>query len=263
VISTALSQLVLRATLSFSVYQTAHLPVTLLHLAGAVLLSVGAGLLASKRRPGHPLSRLAAVAFGLGAASSLLFPLLGALGVSLTAFRVVSFLSALVTTAGTVALGLSLRTLAQSRARNLDLLVLAPCGLLVLPLLSSLLGLLGVHLPSALSPAMSLTSLLARGALAFAAFRVLLADGIQDPQFLPGSAYRGPEGAVDNVAADNVAAQADTGSLPLGFLAGFFGGFIGLIIVRVAIKKPDTQRGATIGFVSQIVLGFVLRIALR
>jgi hypothetical protein len=49
------------------------------------------------------------------------------------------------------------------------------------------------------------------------------------------------------------------GSLGLGFLAGFFGGCIGLILVYAIAKGPETKKGAGMGFAAQIVIGAVLR----
>lgn len=49
------------------------------------------------------------------------------------------------------------------------------------------------------------------------------------------------------------------GSIGLGFLAGFFGGCIGLILVYAIAKGPDTKKGAGIGFAAQIVVGGVMR----
>lgn len=53
------------------------------------------------------------------------------------------------------------------------------------------------------------------------------------------------------------------GNIALGFLAGFFGGCIGLILVMAIAKGPQTKRGAGIGFAAQIVIGAILRIAAR
>jgi hypothetical protein len=47
----------------------------------------------------------------------------------------------------------------------------------------------------------------------------------------------------------------------LGFLAGFLGGCIGLILVYVIAKGPATKKGAGIGFAAQVVIGVVLRLA--
>ena len=49
------------------------------------------------------------------------------------------------------------------------------------------------------------------------------------------------------------------GSLGLGFLAGFFGGCIGLILVYAIAKGPETKKGAGIGFAAQILIGAVIR----
>ena len=50
-----------------------------------------------------------------------------------------------------------------------------------------------------------------------------------------------------------------TGSVGLGFLAGFFGGCIGLILVYAIAKTPETKKGAGMGFAAQIVVGAVMR----
>jgi hypothetical protein len=50
------------------------------------------------------------------------------------------------------------------------------------------------------------------------------------------------------------------GSLPLGFLAGFFGGCIGLALVFIIAKGPATKKGAGIGFAAQIVVGVIFRL---
>ena len=54
---------------------------------------------------------------------------------------------------------------------------------------------------------------------------------------------------------------AVTGSLPLGFLAGFFGGCIGLILVHLIAKGPETKKGANIGFVVGLAVGAIIRVA--
>ena len=53
------------------------------------------------------------------------------------------------------------------------------------------------------------------------------------------------------------------GSLPLGILAGFFGGCIGLILVLIIAKGPQTKKGAWIGFAVGMVLGIIANIASR
>lgn len=58
----------------------------------------------------------------------------------------------------------------------------------------------------------------------------------------------------------NMAAPVE-GSLPLGLLAGFFGGCIGLILVMIIAKGPATKKGAGIGFAAQMVLGVIIRAA--
>jgi hypothetical protein len=54
----------------------------------------------------------------------------------------------------------------------------------------------------------------------------------------------------------------EQGSMGLGFLAGFFGGCIGLILVLIIAKGPQTKKGAGFGFAAQIVVGILLRVIL-
>jgi hypothetical protein len=50
------------------------------------------------------------------------------------------------------------------------------------------------------------------------------------------------------------------GSVGLGFLAGFFGGCIGLGLVYALAKGPDTKKGARIGFAVGIGIGVLSNI---
>lgn len=56
--------------------------------------------------------------------------------------------------------------------------------------------------------------------------------------------------------------QIEKGSLPLGFLAGFFGGCIGLALVYFLAKGADTKKGAIFGFIGGIVLGVIANVAM-
>ena len=51
--------------------------------------------------------------------------------------------------------------------------------------------------------------------------------------------------------------QVEEGSTGLGFLAGFFGGILGLVLVLILAKGRKTKKGAIFGIVGQFVLGFV------
>ncbi len=51
------------------------------------------------------------------------------------------------------------------------------------------------------------------------------------------------------------------GSFPLGFLAGFFGGCIGLGLVLALAKGAATKKGAGAGFAAQVVVGLLVRVA--
>jgi hypothetical protein len=50
------------------------------------------------------------------------------------------------------------------------------------------------------------------------------------------------------------------GSTPLGFLAGFFGGCIGWILVELIAKGPATKKGARIGFACGIVISILVNV---
>lgn len=63
------------------------------------------------------------------------------------------------------------------------------------------------------------------------------------------------------MADDNTAAPVE-GSMPLGFLAGFLGGCIGLALVYFIAKGPATKKGSVFGFIAGIVVWGGLRLAL-
>lgn len=50
------------------------------------------------------------------------------------------------------------------------------------------------------------------------------------------------------------------GNVALGFVAGFFGGCIGLIAVQVFAKGEETKKGSLYGFIAQLVIGGGLRV---
>lgn len=49
------------------------------------------------------------------------------------------------------------------------------------------------------------------------------------------------------------------GTLIGGFAAGFFGGLVGVALVRYFAKGDDTWNGAWFGFISAFVIGLLLR----
>ena len=51
------------------------------------------------------------------------------------------------------------------------------------------------------------------------------------------------------------------GSMPLGIAAGFFLGCIGLALVYFIAKGEATKKGALYGFIAQLVVGGIIRIA--
>ena len=52
------------------------------------------------------------------------------------------------------------------------------------------------------------------------------------------------------------------GNMALGFLAGFFGGCIGYILVNAMAKGKKTKRGAQFGFITQIAVGGAIRVTM-
>jgi len=50
------------------------------------------------------------------------------------------------------------------------------------------------------------------------------------------------------------------GSFPLGFLAGFFGGCIGFLLVRMLAKGAQTKKGAGVGWAVGMGVGLLLRL---
>lgn len=49
--------------------------------------------------------------------------------------------------------------------------------------------------------------------------------------------------------------EEDNGSMLIGGLLGFFLGCIGLIVALFVLNKPDTKKGAFIGFGLSVVMG--------
>ena len=53
-------------------------------------------------------------------------------------------------------------------------------------------------------------------------------------------------------------ATADVGRFSIGFLAGFFGGCIGAVLVQGIARGSETKRGAWLGFATQSAVGIAL-----
>lgn len=51
--------------------------------------------------------------------------------------------------------------------------------------------------------------------------------------------------------------QVEEGNTGLGFLAGFFGGILGLVLVLILAKGRRTKKGAIFGIVGQLVVGLL------
>lgn len=58
---------------------------------------------------------------------------------------------------------------------------------------------------------------------------------------------------------DEMAPVTVEGNFFLGFAGGFFGGCIGAILVHAMAKGEQTKKGARVGFISQMAVGFLLR----
>ncbi len=231
---------------------------TLLAVAGDGLLIAGAALLAQKKRPGHALAMVAALGFGISVVFTGLWLLVDLAHVnSELVFRALSFFDGIVNIAAVATLTLSLRELGRSRARPLDGVAILVLVVLGINLLFSLLHVAKIPFPRETRYLTLLLGLCARSALAFSVWRIVSHVPLTAPAFGGGSAYRGPMGAGEGSTTMEV-----QGSVPLGFLAGFFGGCIGLGLVLVIAKGPATKRGAGIGFACQALVGLVLRAAL-
>jgi hypothetical protein len=219
-----------------------------LAFVATALLIAGAALLGSKKQAGH---QLAIVAAGLYVASLLLslfspgpsFQGENALPYMPMAIRLLGFVGKLVTAAALSTLALSLLQLGRARGRRIDAVAIIVTGVAVLGVVVSMLfgfpfgGLVpryagSVSLYLLLPLLVTLLSLGARAALIF---------------------------ATQAVAEGPVAPGAVQGSFVLGFLAGFFGGCIGLGLVFAIAKGSQTKRGAGMGFSAQVIAGIILR----
>jgi len=67
--------------------------------------------------------------------------------------------------------------------------------------------------------------------------------------------------ACGQIADDDGSLTVKSGSFPLGFLAGFFGGCIGFILVRMFARGKSTKRGAGVGFFAQLLFSAIVRMA--
>jgi hypothetical protein len=226
---------------------------TLLQVAGLSLLIAGSAIIAQKKRPGHELAVVAAIAYGGSLLMAAFWLIAGRGGYGM--FGAIGFVNSLIDIAAAGSLVLSVRALGRSRARPLDAVVIGVLIILGINLITAVTGLAHVYLPPAGHYLSTFLNLGARVALIVAVWRIVSHVPLADPVFAQGSAYRGPM--------DALAMQQGgiAGSTALGFLAGFFGGCIGLGLVLAIAKGPATKRGAGIGFACQAVVGVALRAA--
>lgn len=76
----------------------------------------------------------------------------------------------------------------------------------------------------------------------------------------PGGYGAAPPGFGPGAPMGPITPPATEGSIGLGFLAGFFGGCIGLGLVYAIAKGPQTKKGALMGFGAQFVVGVIFRV---
>ncbi len=214
-------------------------------LAGCVMLS-------RLKRAGSSQALVSAIFHGAGIVFVGLW-----FGVALTGatwiFTVMALANNLIDVVGVVMLALALREVAKSRGRSYDGLLFSAAGAMGFSVIGALANLLG-SFPIGVYYATSATSSLSRAAMVFVALMIVRHAPLPDAQLAYDSAYRGPTGAIE---------PAVEGSIALGFLAGFFGGCIGAILVLALAKGAKTKRGAGIGFACQTVVGIALRAAIH
>jgi len=140
------------------------------------------------------------------------------------------------------ALAVSLLQLGRARGRSIDVAAFLAIGLTALSfVLSTVFSLpfLGHSLRYAGGVDMVLLTAFLLGVLGLAARGILI--------MATAAIVEGP------VAPGNM-----KGNIVLGFLAGFFGGCLGLGLVLAIAKGTQTKRGASIGFSAQVIVGILL-----
>ena len=255
-LSLAVTEALLAHGASSALFGVASTIRSLTSAAGEALLVAGAALLAKARRPGHVPALVAAVAYAVSLAFTGVWILVGASGVSVTVFRAFMLAHGVVDMVALGSLVVGLGSLGRSRERRIDVVVVAVLVWLVLSFgLSVVTNVAEVRFPRQLHYVILLVHIGTRVALMASAWRLVSFVPLPDPAMARGSAYRGPMEAWPSP-------PADEGNLPLGFMAGFFGGCVGAGLVLALAKGPATKRGAAIGFACQAVVGILLRLAL-
>ncbi len=223
-------------------------------IIGGVLIAATV-MIAQQKRPGHAFALGAAIAGGLSLVISVAFMLVPSLiGRGLVSL---SLVASLVSAGTVVSLSLCLRELGRSRERPVDPFAFAAIGLAALSLVWTIVARGGVYLGDATRYVGPVLSIAAQGSIIAMAVRIMSYVPATEFAFGDPSAYRGPQGVYP------MGAVPPAGSAALGFLAGFFGGCIGLGLVLMLAKGAATKRGAGIGFACQTVVGLGLRAAAR
>ena len=238
-----------RTSGSYALYRyMSPLQLLLSVVIGGLLIGASVSIV-SQKRPGHPLAIATAIASGVGILLGVANSVRGGMSPA------VPLLYSVVTSGALILLAMCLRSIGKSRERPVDSFAFSVVGLASLALLLGVAARLGLRLGE---PGRYLSLL-----IALAEYGALIATAVSIMSHVPAaelalgdpSAYRGPQGAYP------IDAVAPPGSVALGFLAGFFGGCIGLGLVLMLAKGAATKRGAGIGFACQTVVGIGLRAA--
>ncbi len=265
VVAAGLGATVLMMTLSvasFALFDSGYRMAALSNLISVVsvvsdtTVVVGCVMLARLKRPGSSQALASAICHGIGIAFVGLWYALAATGFS-SLFTLMALANNLIDVAGVITLALALREVAKSRGRNYDGLLFAAAGVMGFSVLGALVNAIG-SFPMAIYYMTTATSSFSRLAMIFVALMIVRHAPLPDAQLAYDSAYRGPTGAVESRTTTRV-----EGSVALGFMAGFFGGCIGALLVLAIAKGVKTKRGAGIGFACQTVVGIGLRAAMH
>jgi len=222
-------------------------------IVGGLFIAASSSIV-SQKRPGHPLAMGAAIAAGIGMLFNFVSIFAGAFG---GMGSIALLIPTLVGAGVLIAIALCLRQIGISRERRVDPLAFTLIGLASVGVLFAIGARLGVSLGEIARWVSLLIGLGEYGLLIAIALSIM--SHVPAAEYAMGdpSAYRGPQGAYP------MDASVPQGSMALGFMAGFFGGCIGLGLVLMIAKGPATKRGAGIGFAAQTVVGIILNVAAR
>jgi hypothetical protein len=215
----------------------------LIAYAGLALLVAASAILGTKKQPGHQLAMVAAGVYAVDLLFAMFAPKSGYEShLPQQTMFFVSLTGRVLAAAAITALAVSLLQLGRARGRSIDVAAFLAIGLTALSFVVSTvfsLPFLGHSLRYAGGVDMALLTAFLLGVLGLAARAILILG--------TAAIVEGP------VAPGNV-----KGNIVLGFLAGFFGGCLGLGLVLAIAKGTQTKRGASIGFSAQVIVGILL-----